>query len=218
MRPSLLLESDQGFRKKITDNRVLYTIEFYPEEGKYHYNGHRNCKVIETPDETRAKGVLCPICKRKLTVGVMQRVEDLSDEEVHGIIKANKQGLRWIKDPKGNHPPFVKIVPLNEIIAESFGMQVGAGKVKTMFDLLCGAFGSEMEILLRASIEDIANVSTKKIAEGVQSVRAGNIVIRPGFDGEYGTVKICRDDENKLSDKDILQYVPIEKDQLGIDF
>ncbi|HSW87609.1 MAG TPA: hypothetical protein VLG12_00430, partial [Candidatus Saccharimonadales bacterium] len=110
--------------------------------------------------------------------------------EVHGDIKKNDQGLRWITDPKGNHPPFVKIVPLNEIIAESFGMQVGAGKVKTMFNTLCAAFDSEMEILLRTSIEDIAKASTQKIAEGVQKVRAGDIVIRPGFDGEYGIVKI----------------------------
>lgn len=191
-------------------NKVLYTIEFYPEEGKYHYNGHRNCSVIETPDETRKKGTICPVCGRKLTVGVMQRVEDLTNDPKDGIIKTNEQGIRWITDPRGIHPPFVKIVPLNEIIAESFGMRVSAGKVKNMFDTLCKAFGNEMEVLLHVPIDTIAQASTPRIAEGVQKVRAGNIIINPGYDGEYGIVKIWQDEDPKESKE--------PKAQLGIDF
>ena len=198
----------------LNSNRVLYTIEFYPEEGKYHYNGHRNCNIIETPDETRKKGVMCPVCKRKLTVGVMQRVEDLANEHPRGVIQGNAQGLQWITDPKGIHPPFVKMVPLNEIIAEGFGMQVSAGKVKTMFDTLCTAFGSEIEVLLRASVDEIAKVSTAKIAEGIRKVRGGNIVIKPGFDGEYGIVKIW-DEERK---NDSFSAKASADKQLGIDF
>ncbi|HSW96920.1 MAG TPA: endonuclease Q family protein [Candidatus Saccharimonadales bacterium] len=216
VRKAIMSQSLESSLLKDRENRVLYTIEFYPEEGKYHYNGHRNCNVIETPDETRAKGVICPVCKRKLTVGVMQRVEDLANKEIQGTIKENNKGLRWITDPTGNHPPFVKIVPLNEIIAESFGMRVGAGKVKTMFDNLCAVFGSEMEVLLRSSIESIANASNQKIAEGVQKVRAGNIVISPGFDGEYGIVKIWRENESESSDNST--DTTAVKDQLGIDF
>jgi uncharacterized protein (TIGR00375 family) len=211
MRPSIV---GNGLKPFLTDNRVLYTIEFYPEEGKYHYNGHRNCNVIETPEETRKKGTTCPVCTRKLTVGVMQRVEDLANEEVKGIIQENQQGVQWITDPKGKHPPFIKIVPLNEIIAESFGMQVGAGKVKTMFDKLCDAFGTEIEVLLKASIKDIAEASTAKIAEGIKKVRGGDIVIRPGFDGEYGIVKIWQDEDKTKGSTD----ANATKEQLGIDF
>lgn len=191
------------------DNRVLYTIEFYPEEGKYHYNGHRNCKVIETPDETRKKGDICPVCGKKLTVGVMQRVEDLANEPTRGVVSPNNNGIHWITDPKGIHPPFVKLVPLNEIIAESVGMRVQAGKVKQLFDTLCAKFDNEMDVLLKTPIEAIAEASTPKIAEGIQKVRAGEIVIRPGFDGEYGIVQIWdkKEAENKA-----------KKSQLGIDF
>jgi PHP family Zn ribbon phosphoesterase len=105
-------------------------------------------------------------------------------------------------------------VPLNEIIAESFGMQVGAGKVKTMFDKLCDAFGTEIEVLLKASIKDIAEASTAKIAEGIKKVRGGDIVIRPGFDGEYGIVKIWQDEDKTKGSTD----ANATKEQLGIDF
>ncbi len=207
-----------GNGRLVSKNRVLYTIEFYPEEGKYHYNGHRNCNVIETPTETRAKGVICPVCKRKLTVGVMQRVEDLADEEVHGTTHENDQGLKWIKDPKGIHPPFVKMVPLNEIIAESFGMQVGAGKVRIMFDALCAVFGTEIDVLLKAPIKAIAAASDAKIAEGIQKVRAGNIVIRPGFDGEYGIVKIWQQRVEQKNLQETKESGENSQKQLGIDF
>ena len=209
------LKMDDGKLKVgLSSNHVLYTIEFYPEEGKYHYNGHRNCKVIETPDETREKGTLCPVCKRKITVGVMQRVEVLANELVRGIGKENPQGVTWITDPKGIHPPFVRMVPLNEIIAESYGMQVGAGKVKKMFDTLCDAFSDEIEVLLKAPIASIAAAADDRIAEGIKKVRGGDIVIRPGFDGEYGIVKIW-------SEGDIVGngFKPFQEErQLGIDF
>lgn len=202
-----------------SQNRILYTIEFYPEEGKYHYNGHRNCDVIQTPEETREKGTICPVCKRKITVGVMQRVEDLASEHVQGVAQENTHGLKWIKDPKGKHPPFVKMVPLNEIIAESLGVQVGSLKVKNTFDELCDRFGSEIEVLLKTPIADIAHAAGEKIAEGIKKVRVGDIMIRPGFDGEYGIVKIWSDDKETtgLQNSEGAKETDAQT-QLGIDF
>jgi len=196
-------------------NRVLYTIEFYPEEGKYHYTGHRNCNIIQTPEETKEKGDICPICKRKLTVGVMHRVQDLANESVAGVTQLNSHGLKWFKDPKGLHPPFVKIVPLNEIIAESLGVAVGTAKVQQAFNSLCDAVGSEIDVLLKTPVSKIVSIAGEKVAEGIEKVRNGTIVIRPGFDGEYGVVKIWND-EKKTQGSSFAKTS--EETQLGIDF
>lgn len=218
MEPSQRLASSG---ERLVSNKVLYTVEFYPEEGKYHYNGHRNCKVYQTPEETRKLGEICPVCHRRITVGVMQRVQDLSSREVHGIVQENKVGLRWIKDPTGKHPPFVKLVPLNEIIAEALGFTVASGKVKTMFDELCDYFGSEMTVLLKTSVVDIEKKAGERIAEGVAKVREGNIVIHPGYDNVYGTVRIWNKDEGTDGAKEAKGSEKVGedvKDQLGIDF
>ncbi len=216
MEPSQRLASSN---ERPVQNKVLYTIEFYPEEGKYHYNGHRNCNVYQTPDETREKGVICPVCKRKITVGVMQRVEDLAGENVHGVVQKNQQGLKWIGDPKGKRPPFVKMVPLNEIIGESFALGVSTIKVKGMFDTLCNAFGSELAVLLKTPISEIKKIAGAKIAEGVAKVRAGDIHIKPGYDNEYGIVKIWSADSARGSTaKEEETKEDSSKTQLGIDF
>lgn len=197
-------------KKEKGDNHVLYTIEFYPEEGKYHFDGHRNCKISQSPDITKKNGEICPVCKKKLTIGVMHRVWDLAKEEPRGEKKENEKGLVWIRDPKGKHPPFVKLVPLNEIIAEAIGSPVSSPKVAVIFDELCRVFGSELEVLLKISPEDIQKIAGEKVAEGVAKVRNGNIVIHPGFDGEYGIVKIWEDKKEE-------QKKPV-KNQIGIDF
>lgn len=192
-------------------NNISYTIEFYPEEGKYHYNGHRKCNVYQTPEETRDKGDICLVCKRKITVGVMQRLQELSNRKVDGIIQENQQGLRWIKDPSGNHPPFVKIVPLNEIIAEALKTTVATIKVRSMFDKMIFELGNELDILLRLPVEEIRTVAGEKIAHGIAKVRASDIYIKPGYDNEYGIVKIWH--EEKLQEE-----VVAGKKQIGIEF
>lgn len=182
-----------AIKRKNDKNKILYTIEFYPEEGKYHYTGHRNCKVIQTTEETK-KSNICPVCHKKLTVGVMHRVEDLAKVDVKGVTQNNSQGLKWIKDPKGIHPPYVKLVPLHEIIAESLFSTVVSKKVLELYNTLCEQFGSEMQILLKTPTADIAKINPR-LAQGIDKVRRGDIYIRPGFDGEYGIVKIWSDDE-----------------------
>lgn len=172
--------------------KIGYTIEFYPEEGKYHFSGHRNCRVVYGPEEIKTKGNTCPICKRRLTEGVLFRVQQLANDKLLTRLEEKNSPLqiKWYTDTLKKQPPYIKLVPLNEIVAEGFSSTVSSQKVKNMFDLLCETFGSEIEVLLKVPIEHIAKIAGEKIAEGILLVRAGNIVIDPGYDGEYGKVKI----------------------------
>jgi len=201
--------------KKTSDAKLKigYTIEFYPEEGKYHYTGHRNCNFVQDPKQTRADGNICPVCHRPLTVGVMHRVEELAKDSKFPdeVSKSNPNDVKWIVDENKKHPPFIKLVPLNEIIAESLHSTVASQKVKILFDELCAKFGSELNVLLKISIADLEKEAGPRVAEGVDKVRKGNIVILPGFDGQYGIVKIW--DDKKSTEKQ-----EETKDQLGIDF
>lgn len=180
---------------KNSENRILSTIEFYPEEGKYHYDGHRNCGVSQTPTETKQNGIICPKCKRKLTIGVMNRVEQLANGDLKISIKPSEVGVGWVYDETKLHPPFVKLVPLNEIIAEALSSTTQSQKAKNAFDEMCDKFGSELEILLKTPKEELEKYNAK-IAEGVSKVRVGDISIMPGFDGEYGKVKIWSEENS----------------------
>jgi len=183
--------------KSDSKNKIAYTIEFYPEEGKYHYSGHRNCKVVYTAEDVKEKGTTCPVCRKKLTEGVFMRVGQLSDPKLfnRAITKKNDQGLLWYTDKMHIQPPYVKLVPLLEIVAQGLGSTVASQKAQNMLGKLCSEIGSELEILLHTPIDKIEKASTPKIAEGVQKVRSGNIAIDPGFDGEFGKVKIWNEKE-----------------------
>lgn len=186
----------KAIMRKGGENRISYTIEFYPEEGKYHYTGHRNCKVVYSPADTREKGTICPVCSRTLTVGVMERVENLAKAEEKVSENTGKSGVKWIADSGKNHPPFAKLVPLNEIIAETIGSPVASIKVKTLFDEVTEKLGSEFEVLLKTSVDEIARSFGEELAESILKVRNGNIFISPGYDGEYGVVKISSESED----------------------
>jgi uncharacterized protein (TIGR00375 family) len=180
------------FMRKHQNWKIDYTIEFYPEEGKYHFSGHRNCKVVFGPEEIRKQGNACPSCGKRLTEGVLYRLQQLSDPKLLDRVqkKHNDMGLLWFTDKARIHPPYVKLVPLNEIIAEAFHSTVQSQKTKDMFINLCQKVGSEMEILLKTPIEEIARFGNERIAQGIEKVRNGDIVIDPGYDGEYGKVTI----------------------------
>ena len=184
-------ESDSG-QARMTDTGIAGTIEFYPEEGKYHYTGHRNCNIKYSPEETLAKGTTCPVCKRGLTVGVMERVEELASrgkEElgtrlVDGIIKTEKLG----------RPGYRLLVPLLQIIAEAFGSTPTSQKVLIEYKKIVTSLGGEIKVLTKIPPEDIAKIAGPKIAEGVGKVRKGELVVDPGYDGVYGVVKIWNGD------------------------
>lgn len=200
-------------------NRALeigHTIEFYPEEGKYHYNGHRNCNIVQTPQETKEKGAICPVCKRNLTVGVMHRVQELAvrPENEKLTSDTDELGVVWYRHASGRRPPFVKLVPLLEIIAESMESTVSSGKVKQSYLDICKKFGSEFRVLLKTPLTEIRKFSSARIAEAIGKVRSGTIAISPGFDGEFGKVKIWNQESTILKKKSELK----EDNQLGLAF
>jgi uncharacterized protein (TIGR00375 family) len=163
--------------------KFLYTIEFFPEEGKYHFDGHRLCGLRWSPKETKAHNAKCPKCGKAVTVGVMNRVEQLADR------------------PEGFQPdnaiPFRNLIPFDEIIAEAKGMGKGAQAVERDYRSSVAKFGSEFEILLRASKEDLLKGLAPRIAEGVLRVRDGKVNIKAGFDGEYGIISIFGEEEKQ---------------------
>jgi len=193
--------------------KIGYTIEFYPEEGKYHYTGHRNCGFVQDPKQTRQDGNICPVCHKPLTVGVMHRVEELAKTShfPDEVSKLNPNGVKWMIDPSRKHPPFVKLVPLNEIVAEALLSTVSSQKVKILYDELCKRFESEINVLLKIPVEEIEAEFGPRVAEGIDKVRKGDIVISPGFDGQYGIVKIW-------GEKKALEKQEAPASQLGIDF
>jgi len=159
------------------------TIEFFPEEGKYHYDGHRNCKVCLKPSDTIAASGVCPVCGRRITVGVLHRVEALADR-AEGFIPSNARC-------------FERLVPLSEVVAGSFGLTSASKKVKEQYDSLLRGLGPELYILREAPLEDIARKAGILVAEGIRRLRSGNINIEPGYDGEYGKIRIF--DKSELS-------------------
>ena len=182
-------------------NKIAYTIEFYPEEGKYHFSGHRNCKVSIGPEEIRGGGNTCPVCKRRMTEGVLYRVQQLVDESLFNRVeeKVDEHGVKWYEDKLGEQPPFVKLVPLLEVVAQGIGSTIASQKSQTMLAELCSQFGNEIEVLLEASLEDITKVGGEFVAEAAKKVREGNISIIPGYDGEYGKVSIWDEEERPKS-------------------
>ncbi len=204
----------QAIMRKSKDWKVGYTIEFYPEEGKYHFSGHRNCKIVRGPDDTKTDGNICPVCKRRLTEGVLYRVGQLAKRSLNDVSqeKISKSGIKWHIDKSKNHPPYVKLVPFLEVIAEAMESTTASIKVKTKFDELCVQLGTEIEILLRIPIEKISQAGGAKIAEGVTKVRNGNIAIDPGYDGEYGKVKIWNFEKGKTEAEEP------KTDQIGLQF
>ena len=169
--------SYNGLERAIQTGEGLFgTIEFYPEEGKYHLDGHRKCQVCLTPGQTKEQGGICPVCGKKLTVGVLHRIEELADKE-EGYVK---EGAK----------PFEKLVPLMEIIAEDMGYSTASKKVFEKYQQALLNLGTEFEILREIPLEDIQLQLGEKIAEGISHIRKGEVQCIPGFDGEYGKIKV----------------------------
>jgi uncharacterized protein (TIGR00375 family) len=156
--------------------RFLFTIEFFPEEGKYHYDGHRDCRVIFSPSETKNCECVCPVCKKKLTIGVLHRVDELADRP-EGFIPRNAL-------------PSIRLIPLEEVIAGGLGLNVGTKAVETEYERLVERGGSEFRILLDAAPEELATFMPSRILEGLIRMRQGKVSILPGHDGVYGKINL----------------------------
>lgn len=162
--------------------RFLFTVEFYPEEGKYHYDGHRLCKFSCAPEETKKLHKLCPKCGKPVTVGVMYRVDELADRPADTPM------------PTGAIP-FRSMVPLDEIIAGAFGVGTASKRVKAEYRDIIEKIGSEFAIVMDASRNDLVSATVPEVVEGIMRVREGRLHIEPGYDGEYGHVRIFDKDE-----------------------
>ncbi|MBU1045742.1 endonuclease Q family protein [Patescibacteria group bacterium] len=163
--------------------KFLYTIEFFPEEGKYHYDGHRVCEISLSPTESRKYNNICPVCGMPLTLGVANRISTLSDRE-EGFV------------PEGA-VPFKSLIPLKEIIAEAFGCGASAKKVGAEYDKLISAFQNEFNILLNVPPSDFKNIASEQVIEGIIRAREGKVNIEPGYDGVFGKVRIFSEQEKK---------------------
>lgn len=152
------------------------TIEFFPEEGKYHYDGHRTCGICWKPSDTKAAGGVCPVCGGRVTVGVLHRVEDLADRE-EGYVP-----------PAARH--FESLVPLREAVACSIGCSASGKKAEDICGNLVRSLGPELYILREAAAGDIEAVAGPHVADGIRRLRRGEVDIKPGFDGEYGKIGI----------------------------
>jgi len=193
--------------KSPSKSHVNATIEFYPEEGKYHFTGHRLCGVRFDPEEEKIKGSQCPVCGKALTQGVMQRVQDLAGRTTKDL---KLEVVPWdSKRPKMDQifvtrsrvqawrPPYILMVPLLEIIAESIGSPVTSKKTYRLYDAMLATLHTEFSILLERSIEEIRAVAGESVADGVRRARQRDIVIDPGYDGVFGIVKIWNSGSSK---------------------
>ena len=169
--------------KNKDQKQFKYTIEFFPEEGKYHFDGHRLCGVRLSPKETKKNKGLCPVCKKPVTVGAMNRIDGLANRE---------EGLM-----PDRSIPYKSLVPLEKIIAEAFGVKSNTKGVKAEYEKLTQQGGSEFGVLLDRSEEELMKMTEPRIVEAISRVRAGKLLILPGYDGEYGTVKVFTDEEQK---------------------
>ena len=183
-REANLLDIDcsyEGLYRAIRTGQGLEgTVEFFPEEGKYHFDGHRKCGVSLSPVEAERLGGICPVCGKKLTMGVDHRVEQLADR-AEGFVK---------KDGK----KYESLVPLPEVISTCMGYSAASKKVQGCFEQMIQTLGTEFDILRNVPSEDIKSCAGERIAEGIENVRTGNVKRIPGYDGEYGKIELF--DEN----------------------
>ena len=152
------------------------TVEFFPEEGKYHLDGHRACDICWEPETTIAHQNRCPVCGKEVTVGVMHRVAALADR------------------PQGQRPartfPYYNLIPLPEVLGEVHGTGAGSRRVEQEYMKLLKALGPELTILLDAPLEEIAAAGGSRLAEGIRRMRLGEVTALGGYDGEYGVIHL----------------------------
>lgn len=184
--------SYDGLAEALRTQDIAYTVEFFPEEGKYHHSGHRKCGVSLTTDEVNEHGSACPVCKRPVTLGVMQRVEELARRKRD--FHRDRSGL--IHSPTGR-PQYRSLVSLQEILSEAMGVGINTKRVQRAYMSLVENVGSELDVLLSIPSGEVAATLPRFgriVADGLERVRAGDIHVIPGFDGQYGTVRVWPED------------------------
>ena len=158
------------------DKGMVGTIEFFPEEGKYHWDGHRSCGIALSPKEAERLKGRCPRCGRPLTMGVMHRALALADRE-EGYVPENAL-------------PFEHLVPLSEIIQEAIGVKSFSKRAKVEYERIVTQVGSEIEVLTKIPLDDLEGVLSERMLQGISNMRQGRITIKPGHDGQYGIIRL----------------------------
>ena len=170
--------------------RFLFTVEFFPEEGMYHYDGHRLCGISSNPVQTKKWNGICPTCGKPLTIGVLNRVDNLADRPEKFILT--------------KAVPYRSLVPLAEIISEAYGVGVNSKKVQRKYFSIVRDIAPELPLLLDGDDKMLNRIGDVVIIEGIQRVRTGKLHITPGFDGQYGTVHVFTDaDRKKISQQSL---------------
>lgn len=200
----------RALRREGLGHRFLGTLEFYPEEGKYHLDGHRKCGVVMDPRKTMANRGLCPVCGKEVTIGVLNRIFSLADRE------------SAVKPPF--QPGYFSVIPLKEIISEFLGVGPKTKKVQAFYNQVVSCFSSEMNILQNVPVEDLARHSSV-LAAAIKRMRAGEVIRDPGYDGQYGRISVFSNKERHelkkgkgIVDisfpKDIDEYIRTSPDKL----
>jgi uncharacterized protein (TIGR00375 family) len=171
----------------IKDGRIVETLEFHPDHGKYHLDGHRRCGVKLSPKESAASRGRCPNCGRKLTIGVLNRIEQLASRPESVASPLGGDGL--VRGPAGR-PPFRYLVPLRDVLSQALGTGPSSRKVALAYDRLTAEMGGELNVLTAGSARDIGRIAGDRAAAAVLAARQGMVEIDPGYDGEYGTVRV----------------------------
>ncbi len=201
-REATIFKGDMGYKGILGDlknQNLVGTIEFFPEEGKYHYSGHRDHNIVYSPEELKEKGEICPVCGKKLTIGVTERVEKLASRK-NQELRIKSQGEIITTEEFPSRPGYRMLVGLEKIIAESLKTGVASQKVRALYEKLVNGLNNELWILTKATLPEIAKIAGEKVAEGVGRVREGKLTIKPGYDNTYGEIKIWGEPEEK-SDK-----------------
>lgn len=186
-REANLLDTDLSYHaifeaiKSRDPKKFLGTIEFFPEEGKYHFDGHRLCKTRFSPSESLKYNNICPVCNKPLTIGVMHRVEQLADRPEGTVLE--------------NMPGYSSMVTLENVLSEVLGVGPKSKRVQRNYHNLLGLLGPELRILRELPLEDIKKSGIPMLDEAIRRVRTGELQVLPGYDGEYGTVKLFEDNE-----------------------
>ncbi|MFH1644902.1 MAG: endonuclease Q family protein [Candidatus Omnitrophota bacterium] len=167
--------------KQKDKKKFLFTVEFFPEEGKYHFDGHRDCAIRLAPEETNKYNKICPKCGKPLTVGVMNRVLELADRK-EGFVPENAI-------------PYKSLVPLVEIVSEAKQRGVNTKTVREEYTKIVNFFGNEFNVLLNVKESELSSAACERVVEAIKRVRMGDLYINPGYDGVFGTVKIFKEGE-----------------------
>ncbi len=168
--------------------RFLYTIEFFPEEGMYHIDGHRTCGFSCLPTETKKLKNICPRCKKPLTIGVMSQIEKMADYTIEQI-------------DRRRHIPYKSIIPLPNVIADYFSVGRSSKKVESLFTDIITQAGNEFKVLLDLDFEQLKKIMPEGLADGIMRMRAGKIKLIPGYDGQYGRVEIFSPADRQQAEK-----------------